>query len=152
MESVERLELKYILCLSDSLPSKSPITRIKHKHLEDKTEQIRPGKVTNKRTNCTRWSARSFEVSIVVVFDFWLEIFGMTSHLLFLPLSVFIFAQGKLDALWVFLRRGYDRVSVMRPLPGDKVRSVKSDFLCGVMINSISSFQPQDTLTVIQNK
>uniref|UniRef100_A0A3Q2XVS2 Anthrax toxin receptor 1 n=1 Tax=Hippocampus comes TaxID=109280 RepID=A0A3Q2XVS2_HIPCM len=28
--------------------------------------------------------------------------------------------KGKLDALWVFLRRGYDRVSVMRPHPGDK--------------------------------
>lgn len=30
--------------------------------------------------------------------------------------------QSKLDALWVFLRKGYDRVSVMRPHPGDKVR------------------------------
>uniref|UniRef100_A0A8C7THY6 Anthrax toxin receptor 1 n=1 Tax=Oncorhynchus mykiss TaxID=8022 RepID=A0A8C7THY6_ONCMY len=30
--------------------------------------------------------------------------------------------KGKLDALWVFLRKGYDRVSVMRPHPGDKVR------------------------------
>ncbi|KAF0031432.1 hypothetical protein F2P81_015987 [Scophthalmus maximus] len=29
--------------------------------------------------------------------------------------------KGKLDALCVFLRRGYDRVSVMRPHPGDKV-------------------------------
>lgn len=29
--------------------------------------------------------------------------------------------QGKLDALWVLLRKGYDRVSVMRPQPGDKV-------------------------------
>ncbi|KAJ7415337.1 anthrax toxin receptor 1 [Willisornis vidua] len=27
---------------------------------------------------------------------------------------------GKLDALWVLLRKGYDRVSVMRPQPGDK--------------------------------
>ncbi|KAG8518730.1 Anthrax toxin receptor 1, partial [Galemys pyrenaicus] len=26
---------------------------------------------------------------------------------------------GKLDALWVLLRKGYDRVSVMRPQPGD---------------------------------
>lgn len=124
MESVERLLLKYILCLSDSLPSKSPIARIKDKHLEDKTAQIRPGKVTNKHTNCTWWSALSFEVLIAVVSVFWLESFGTTSHLLFLPLSVFIFTQGKLDALWVFLRRGYDRVSVMRPLPGDKVRQV----------------------------
>uniref|UniRef100_A0A8C9UIA4 Anthrax toxin receptor 1 n=1 Tax=Serinus canaria TaxID=9135 RepID=A0A8C9UIA4_SERCA len=29
--------------------------------------------------------------------------------------------KGKLDALWVLLRKGYDRVSVMRPQPGDKV-------------------------------
>ncbi|KTF85689.1 hypothetical protein cypCar_00038090, partial [Cyprinus carpio] len=28
--------------------------------------------------------------------------------------------KGKLDALWVWLRRGYDRVSVMRPQPGEK--------------------------------
>ncbi|KAK7808208.1 hypothetical protein U0070_016933 [Myodes glareolus] len=27
--------------------------------------------------------------------------------------------EGKLDALWVLLRKGYDRVSVMRPQPGD---------------------------------
>ena len=33
-----------------------------------------------------------------------------------------LFLQGKLDALWVLLRKGYDRVSVMRPQPGDKVR------------------------------
>lgn len=31
--------------------------------------------------------------------------------------------QSKLDALWVLLRKGYDRVSVMRPHPGDKVRN-----------------------------
>ncbi|NXP19767.1 ANTR1 protein, partial [Scytalopus superciliaris] len=30
--------------------------------------------------------------------------------------------KGKLDALWVLLRKGYDRVSVMRPQPGDKVQ------------------------------
>ncbi|XP_067084204.1 anthrax toxin receptor 1 [Osmerus mordax] len=30
--------------------------------------------------------------------------------------------KGKLDALWVLLRRGYDRVSLMRPHPGDKGR------------------------------
>ncbi|XP_034004615.1 anthrax toxin receptor 1 [Trematomus bernacchii] len=30
--------------------------------------------------------------------------------------------QSKLDALWVLLRKGYDRVSVMRPHPGDKGR------------------------------
>uniref|UniRef100_A0A452V6S7 Anthrax toxin receptor 1 n=1 Tax=Ursus maritimus TaxID=29073 RepID=A0A452V6S7_URSMA len=29
--------------------------------------------------------------------------------------------KGKLDALWVLLRKGYDRVSVMRPQPGDTV-------------------------------
>ncbi|XP_019949336.2 anthrax toxin receptor 1-like [Paralichthys olivaceus] len=28
--------------------------------------------------------------------------------------------KSKLDALWVLLRKGYDRVSVMRPHPGDK--------------------------------
>lgn len=33
-----------------------------------------------------------------------------------------LFLQSKLDALWVLLRKGYDRVSVMRPHPGDKVR------------------------------
>ncbi|XP_070305601.1 anthrax toxin receptor 1-like [Salvelinus sp. IW2-2015] len=32
--------------------------------------------------------------------------------------------KGKLDALWVFLRKGYDRVSVMRPHPGDKGRCI----------------------------
>uniref|UniRef100_A0A673MCL9 Anthrax toxin receptor 1 n=1 Tax=Sinocyclocheilus rhinocerous TaxID=307959 RepID=A0A673MCL9_9TELE len=33
--------------------------------------------------------------------------------------------KGKLDALWVWLRRGYDRVSVMRPQPGEKGRCMK---------------------------
>ncbi|XP_051972011.1 anthrax toxin receptor 1-like isoform X2 [Xyrauchen texanus] len=33
--------------------------------------------------------------------------------------------KGKLDALWVWLRRGYDRVSVMRPHPGEKGRCMK---------------------------
>ena len=33
----------------------------------------------------------------------------------------FFLFQGKLDALWVLLRKGYDRVSVMRPQPGDTV-------------------------------
>ncbi|XP_023657802.1 anthrax toxin receptor 1 [Paramormyrops kingsleyae] len=32
--------------------------------------------------------------------------------------------KGKLDALWVLLRRGYDRVSVMRPQPADKGRCI----------------------------
>ncbi|XP_027880884.1 anthrax toxin receptor 1-like isoform X1 [Xiphophorus couchianus] len=32
--------------------------------------------------------------------------------------------KGKLDALYVLLRRGYDRVSVMRPYPGDKGRCI----------------------------
>lgn len=36
-------------------------------------------------------------------------------------LSAFVLFQGKLDALWVLLRKGYDRVSVMRPQPGDTV-------------------------------
>ncbi|XP_051541262.1 anthrax toxin receptor 1-like isoform X2 [Myxocyprinus asiaticus] len=33
--------------------------------------------------------------------------------------------KGKLDALWVWIRRGYDRVSVMRPQPGEKGRCMK---------------------------
>lgn len=32
--------------------------------------------------------------------------------------------KGKLDALWVWMRKGYDRVSVMRPHPGDKGRCI----------------------------
>ena len=36
-------------------------------------------------------------------------------------LGAFFLFQGKLDALWVLLRKGYDRVSVMRPQPGDTV-------------------------------
>ncbi|KAG9353974.1 hypothetical protein JZ751_012098 [Albula glossodonta] len=32
--------------------------------------------------------------------------------------------KGKLDALWVLVRKGYDRVSVMRPHPGDKFESI----------------------------
>jgi hypothetical protein len=36
-------------------------------------------------------------------------------------LLAFLLFQGKLDALWVLLRKGYDRVSVMRPQPGDTV-------------------------------
>ncbi|XP_053729875.1 anthrax toxin receptor 1-like [Synchiropus splendidus] len=32
--------------------------------------------------------------------------------------------KGKLDALCVYLRKGYDRVSVMRPLPGDKGKCI----------------------------
>ncbi|XP_062410765.1 anthrax toxin receptor 1-like [Sardina pilchardus] len=32
--------------------------------------------------------------------------------------------RGKIDALWVWLRRGYDRVSVMRPQPGEKGRCI----------------------------
>ncbi|XP_051965164.1 anthrax toxin receptor 1-like [Xyrauchen texanus] len=30
--------------------------------------------------------------------------------------------KGKLDALWVLMKKGYDRVSIMRPHPGDKGR------------------------------
>uniref|UniRef100_A0A8C8IXG8 Anthrax toxin receptor 1 n=1 Tax=Oncorhynchus tshawytscha TaxID=74940 RepID=A0A8C8IXG8_ONCTS len=37
--------------------------------------------------------------------------------------------KGKLDALWVFLRKGYDRVSLMRPYPGDKKDSFQGLFL-----------------------
>lgn len=36
-----------------------------------------------------------------------------------------VVSQGKLDALWVLLKKGYDRVSIMRPQPGDKVRTEK---------------------------
>nr|XP_043881254.1 anthrax toxin receptor 1 [Solea senegalensis] len=32
--------------------------------------------------------------------------------------------KNKLDALWVLLKKGYDRVSVMRPHPGDKGRCI----------------------------
>lgn len=32
--------------------------------------------------------------------------------------------RGKLHALWVVLRKGYDRVSVMRPHPGDKGKCI----------------------------
>ncbi|TSK22779.1 Anthrax toxin receptor 1 [Bagarius yarrelli] len=32
--------------------------------------------------------------------------------------------QGKLDALWALLRRGYDQVSLMRPQPGDQGRCI----------------------------
>lgn len=32
--------------------------------------------------------------------------------------------RGKLHALWVVLRKGYDRVSVMRPYPGDKGKCI----------------------------
>uniref|UniRef100_A0A8C7YEU5 Anthrax toxin receptor 1 n=1 Tax=Oryzias sinensis TaxID=183150 RepID=A0A8C7YEU5_9TELE len=31
--------------------------------------------------------------------------------------------KSKLEALWVLLKKGYDRVSIMRPHPGDKVRT-----------------------------
>uniref|UniRef100_A0A7N8YMZ9 Anthrax toxin receptor 1 n=1 Tax=Mastacembelus armatus TaxID=205130 RepID=A0A7N8YMZ9_9TELE len=33
--------------------------------------------------------------------------------------------KSKLDALWVLIRKGYDRVSVMRPHPGDKVSTTQ---------------------------
>ncbi|XP_076194789.1 anthrax toxin receptor-like isoform X2 [Aptenodytes patagonicus] len=32
--------------------------------------------------------------------------------------------EGKLDALWALVRRGYDQVSLMRPQPGDKGRCI----------------------------
>uniref|UniRef100_A0A665W402 Anthrax toxin receptor 1 n=1 Tax=Echeneis naucrates TaxID=173247 RepID=A0A665W402_ECHNA len=37
--------------------------------------------------------------------------------------------KSKLDALWVLLRKGYDRVSVMRPHPGDKVRATQNHYV-----------------------
>ena len=41
-------------------------------------------------------------------------------------LGAFVLFQGKLDALWILLRKGYDRVSVMRPQPGDTVGFINS--------------------------
>uniref|UniRef100_A0A4W3HCD4 ANTXR cell adhesion molecule 1 n=1 Tax=Callorhinchus milii TaxID=7868 RepID=A0A4W3HCD4_CALMI len=52
--------------------------------------------------------------------------------------------KGKLDALWVLLRKGYDRVSVMRPRPGDKVQC-RVVILTGLKINSFSSPPPPVT-------
>uniref|UniRef100_A0A8C6L2Q9 Anthrax toxin receptor 1 n=1 Tax=Nothobranchius furzeri TaxID=105023 RepID=A0A8C6L2Q9_NOTFU len=37
--------------------------------------------------------------------------------------------KSKLDALWVLLKKGYDRVSLMRPHPGDKVKTLNILFL-----------------------
>ncbi|KAM9463541.1 anthrax toxin receptor 1-like isoform 2-T3 [Salvelinus alpinus] len=39
--------------------------------------------------------------------------------------------KGKLDALWVLLSKGYDRVSVLRPHPGDKIRFYWDYYACG---------------------
>ncbi|MGH0154191.1 UNVERIFIED_CONTAM: hypothetical protein FKN15_052180 [Acipenser sinensis] len=44
--------------------------------------------------------------------------------------------KGKLDALWSLLRKGYDRVSVMRPLPGDKVTFYK------ILVKFLPTLQP----------
>lgn len=44
-------------------------------------------------------------------------------------MSRVVVSQGKLDALWVLLKKGYDRVSIMRPQPGDKVRTEKTNKL-----------------------
>lgn len=55
------------------------------------------------------WISVSIKMSIC--FQSISQVFG------FLCLSL----QSKLDALWVLLKKGYDRVSVMRPHPGDKV-------------------------------
>uniref|UniRef100_A0A8C7Y8E7 ANTXR cell adhesion molecule 1b n=1 Tax=Oryzias sinensis TaxID=183150 RepID=A0A8C7Y8E7_9TELE len=43
------------------------------------------------------------------------------THKSFRPQKWYSPIKGKLDALCVFLRKGYDRVSVMRPQPGEKV-------------------------------
>uniref|UniRef100_A0A3P8SQ22 Anthrax toxin receptor 1 n=1 Tax=Amphiprion percula TaxID=161767 RepID=A0A3P8SQ22_AMPPE len=57
--------------------------------------------------------------------------------------------KGKLDALWVFLRKGYDRVSVMRPYPGDKVRNglyrVTKNSTHAFKTNSSSTYTPPPT-------
>uniref|UniRef100_A0A3Q1FQM1 Anthrax toxin receptor 1 n=1 Tax=Acanthochromis polyacanthus TaxID=80966 RepID=A0A3Q1FQM1_9TELE len=54
--------------------------------------------------------------------------------------------KGKLDALWVFLRKGYDRVSVMRPYPGDKVRHG----LCRVTKNITHAFKTKQLLKIVK--
>ncbi len=119
MESVERVLFltKCILCLSASLPNKASYTRIRERHLEQKVGQMQSGRVTYKQTrkglfylHC--WPMHTHYVNILVVIrDHWYNM-------------LIIFQQGKLDALCVFLRKGYDRVSVMRPHPGDKVRHI----------------------------
>ncbi|KPP62617.1 anthrax toxin receptor 1-like, partial [Scleropages formosus] len=42
--------------------------------------------------------------------------------------------KGKLDSLLILLKRGYDRVSVMRPQPGDKVRNPTTTTLGAQML------------------
>uniref|UniRef100_A0A3P9L2R1 Anthrax toxin receptor 1 n=1 Tax=Oryzias latipes TaxID=8090 RepID=A0A3P9L2R1_ORYLA len=46
------------------------------------------------------------------------------THKSFRPQKWYSPIKGKLDALCVFLRKGYDRVSVMRPQPGEKGRCI----------------------------
>lgn len=54
-------------------------------------------------------------------------------------LDAFVLFQGKLDALWVLLRKGYDRVSVMRPQPGDTVGFVNGvAYTCSFFSFSLS--------------
>lgn len=65
-------------------------------------------RVTNEHVNAARSLAQVF---------LWNVFAGQTM----MKIS-WVFLQGKLDALCVFLRKGYDRVSVMRPHPGDKVK------------------------------
>ena len=60
----------------------------------------------------------------MLIFCLLSEITGIVYYFKCLLSSVIIFLQGKLDALCVFLRKGYDRVAVMRPHAGDKVRDI----------------------------
>lgn len=77
------------------------------------------------------WNIKSWATSLTQ--SVWRNAFALQSEFpeithvfLFVPPSLTVSLQGKLDALCVFLRKGYDRVSVMRPLPGDKVRKYQN--------------------------
>lgn len=126
MESVERVLFltKYILCLSVAvkLPmqeSKRDIWSRERSSYSLAASQINRLLVLVKGLFfllcCTQ---------IMLIFLLLLEVSGFICCFLFVLLYVILFLQGKLDALCVFLRKGYDRVSVMRPHPGDKVRDI----------------------------
>uniref|UniRef100_A0A8C0HI83 Anthrax toxin receptor 1 n=1 Tax=Chelonoidis abingdonii TaxID=106734 RepID=A0A8C0HI83_CHEAB len=48
--------------------------------------------------------------------------------------------NGKLDALWALVRRGYDQVSLMRPQPGDKVSCHGRTVMSILFASPLSSF------------
>ncbi|XP_072289561.1 anthrax toxin receptor 1 [Eucyclogobius newberryi] len=56
--------------------------------------------------------------------DFPTRVLNNGMHRLPRPQKWYSPIQTKLDALWILLRKGYDRVSVMRPHPGDKGRCI----------------------------